>query len=117
MLDIEDKKFWRATYTIVQAKFPALRVIRYYDSNTPAMFKLFHLYHRTTLAIERSCDIFNNVDLFVTYDGTSDCLEFKETDVFRTTAYSTTSEDNSKYASSDYDSEPTNLGSNIIFEW
>ena len=52
VLDIEDKNFWKAIYIIMLATFPALRDLRYCDSNTPAMEKLFHLSHRTTLAMK-----------------------------------------------------------------
>ena len=81
------------------------------------MEKLFHLSHRKTIAIERSCGFLNDVDLFGTYDGTSDCLEFEENEVFGTTVDSTTSEDNVEDASADDNNETTRLGSNILFEW
>ena len=101
---------------LCKATFPELRDLRYYDSNTPAMDKLFHLSHRTNLAIESSCDFFNNVYLLGTYYGTSDCLDFEETEVFGTTVYSTISENNGEDASADDDYEPTILGSKIILE-
>ena len=80
------------------------------------MEKLFHLSHCTNLAIERLCDCFNDAYLFGTYNGTSDCLEFEETEVFGTKVDSTTSEDNGEDASADDDYEPMILGSKIIFE-
>ena len=46
------------------AVFPALRALRYCDSNTPCMDKLFHLSHRTTAAIENSLDDLNDESLF-----------------------------------------------------
>ena len=104
-------------HTFVLATFLALRALCYCDSNIPAMDKIFHLSHRTTLAIERLCDFLNNADLFGTYYGTSDCLEFEETEVFGTAVYSTTSEGNGEYASEDDDNEPTSLGPKILFVW
>ena len=79
------------------------------------MEKLFHLSHRTTLAIERLCYCLNDVDIFFTYDGTSDCLGFEETAVFGTTVDSTTLEDNGEDASADDEKNPMRLGSKIIF--
>ena len=102
MLDIEDKNFWKEIYTIVRATFPALRHICYCDINTPAMDKLFNLSHCTTIAIERSCGFLNDVGIFGTYDGTSDYLEFEETEVFGTIVDSKISEDNGE-GSSAYD--------------
>ena len=80
------------------------------------MEKLFQLSYRRTLTIERFCDCLNDADIFGTYDGTSDCLYSEETEVFGTTVYSTTSEDNGEDASVDYYDEPMSVGSNIIFE-
>ena len=46
------------------AVFPALRALRYCDSNTPCMDKLFHFSHRTTVAIENPLDDLNDKNLF-----------------------------------------------------
>ena len=50
--DIKEDKFWKCMYILLRAMFPALRALRYCDSNTPCMDKLFHLSHRTTVAIK-----------------------------------------------------------------
>ncbi len=50
--DIKDDNFWKCMYILLRAVFPAFRDLRYCDSNTPCMDKLFHLSHRTTVAIE-----------------------------------------------------------------
>ena len=91
MIDTEEKNFRKAIYTIVRDKIPELRALRYCDRKTPAMEKIFHLSHCTTLSIERSCDFLNDADPFGTYNGTSDLLEFKETKMFGTTVDSTNS--------------------------
>ena len=62
--DIEDKTFWKAIYTILCAVFPALHALRFCDSNTPAMDKIYHLCFRTTNAIELSIDLLNDESLF-----------------------------------------------------
>ena len=51
---------------LLRAVFPALRALRlrYCDSNTPCMDKLFHLSHRTTVAIENSLEHLNDESLF-----------------------------------------------------
>ena len=77
VLDIEDKNFRKAIYTIVRATFPALRSLRYCERNTPTMEKLFHLSHRTTIAMKRLCDCLNDADLFGIYNGTNDLLELE----------------------------------------
>ena len=51
-------------YILLRAVFPALRALRYCDSNMPCMDKLFHLSHRTMVAIENSLEHLNDESLF-----------------------------------------------------
>jgi hypothetical protein len=51
-------------YILLCAVFPALRALRYCDSNMPSMEKIYYLSHRTTEAIENSQDDFNDERLF-----------------------------------------------------
>ena len=62
--DIKDDNFWKCMYILLRAVFPALRALRYCDSNTPCMDKLYYLSHRTTVAIEKSQDDLNDKSLF-----------------------------------------------------
>ena len=62
--DIKDKNFWKCMYILLRAVFPALRALWYRDSNTPYMDKLFHLSHRTMVAIENSLYDLNGESLF-----------------------------------------------------
>jgi hypothetical protein len=62
--DIKDNNFWKCMYILLRAVFPALRALRYCDSNTPCMDKLYYLSHRTTVAIEKSQDDLNDKSLF-----------------------------------------------------
>jgi len=62
--DIKEDKFWKCMYILLRAMFPALRALRCCDSSTPCMDKLFHLSHRTTVAIENSLDDLNDKSLF-----------------------------------------------------
>jgi hypothetical protein len=39
--DIEDKKFWKCLYVILQCVFPALRALRFCDASRPVMDKIF----------------------------------------------------------------------------
>ncbi len=41
--DIEDEVIWKAIYFLLCAVFPALKVLRYCDSNIPAMDKIYFL--------------------------------------------------------------------------
>ena len=80
--DIENKVFFKALYTLVRAVFPALRALRYCDSNTPAMDKIFHLSHRTTMAIEKSIASLNDVDLFGAFSDEDESLNAEASEIF-----------------------------------
>jgi hypothetical protein len=64
--DIQDNKFWKCLYVLLRAVFPALWALRYCDSNTPVMDKIYFLSHRTTAAIQKSQEFFEEVGLFST---------------------------------------------------
>ena len=81
VLDIQDTVFWKALYTLLRATYPAIRVLRYCNSNTPAMDKLYCLSSRTSMVIRRSEESFNDTTLFsalVACDG----LGNKENEVY-----------------------------------
>ena len=48
----------------------------------PEMDKIHHLSNCTTLAIERSCEMLKDGDMFVPIEGNSDGLEFELTEIF-----------------------------------
>ena len=118
VMDIEDKAFWKALYTLVRAVFPAIRALRYCDSNTPAMDKIFHLSYRTTCAIEHSCEKLNDADLFGPIHGDID-LEREQIEVFGHEVIPPAQ--NTTVASDDDDTvnDPVtfSLGNRILFEW
>jgi hypothetical protein len=62
--DINDENFWKCMYILLRAVFHALRALRYCNSNTPCMDKIYYLSHRTTVAIEISQDDLNDERLF-----------------------------------------------------
>jgi hypothetical protein len=62
--DINDENFWKCMYILLCAVFPALRALRYCDSNTPCMDKIYYLSHRTMVAIKNSQDDLNDERLF-----------------------------------------------------
>ena len=62
--DIMDPRMWKAIFTLLRAFYPALRCLRYCDTNTPAMDKLATLAYRTNIALERSIKSLNDEDLF-----------------------------------------------------
>ncbi len=41
--DIEDEVFWKSIFCSLKAVIPALKALRYCDSNVPAMDKIFFL--------------------------------------------------------------------------
>ena len=51
VMDIENKTFWKALYTLLRSVYPAIRALRYYELNVPAIDKIYHLSNHTTLAI------------------------------------------------------------------
>ena len=81
-MDIENKTFWKALYTLLRSVYSAIRDLRYCDSNVPAMEKIYHLSNRTTLAIERSCEMLKDEDLFGSIEGNNDGLESELTEIF-----------------------------------
>ena len=86
------------------------------------MDKIYHLSNRTTLAIERSCDILNYDDLFGTIEGNSDGLEFELIEVFEpevnnVSLYNTIASSNSSDNDITDDYEPVTLGYQILFQW
>ena len=54
-------------YVVLRAVYPALRCLRYCDSNTPAMDKVYLLAHRTVLAIEQSVQSLEDINLFAPF--------------------------------------------------
>ena len=76
VIDIENRTIWKALYPLLRSVYPAIRAICYCDYNVPAMYNIYHLSNRTKLAIERSCEILNDDDMFGPIEGNSDGLEF-----------------------------------------
>ena len=56
--------YWKVIYVVLWAVYPALFCLRYCDSNTPAMDKVYLLLHRTCLAIKRSAQSLEDDNLF-----------------------------------------------------
>jgi hypothetical protein len=77
ILDIENKMFFKAMYTLLRAVFPALRLLRYCDANRPAMDKIIYLAHRTTVALNLSIASLNDEAIFGQF-GTDDADLSKE---------------------------------------
>ena len=121
-MDIENKTFWKALYTILRSVYPDIQALRYCDSNVPAMENIYHLSNRKTLAIERSCEMLNDDDMFSLIEGHSDGLEFEITEVFgpevnngrpaNTIASSNRSDDEITN-----DDQNMTLVSQILFQW
>ena len=62
--DVMEERYYKAMYALMRAVYSALVALRYSDSNTPAMDKIFFLAHRTTVAIETSVEVLNDTALF-----------------------------------------------------
>ncbi len=62
--DIMCPNFWKATYVVLRAVFPALQCLCFCDSHKPAMDKIYYLVHHTTMAINKSIEILNDPELF-----------------------------------------------------
>ena len=63
--DVKSKSFCRAVYILLRCVFLALRLLRYSDSNIPAMEKMYYFSHRVTVALETSTEDLNDNDLFL----------------------------------------------------
>lgn len=71
VLDIENKGFWQAMFTLLRAVFPALHVLRKCDSNTPCMEQLPYIVHQTTTAIEKSMKDIGDAEIFLLFSDES----------------------------------------------
>ena len=79
--DIMDPRMWKASFTLLRVFYPALRYLRYCDTNTPAMDKIATLAYRTNIALERSIDSLNDENLF-TVDESRCGLTAEENELF-----------------------------------
>jgi len=64
VFDVKDEVFWKAIYTLTRAVFYGLILLRTADSNTPGMDLLEYYKHRTSIAIVRSIELFDDPTLF-----------------------------------------------------
>ena len=86
------------------------------------MDKIYNLSNHTTLAIYRSCEMFNDDDMFGPIEGNSDALEFEITEFFgpkvnNSSPSNTIASSNSSDDDITNEDEPMNLGDQIIFQW
>jgi hypothetical protein len=73
--DINDNNFWKCMYILLWGVFPALRALRYCNSNMPCMEKIYYLSHRTMVAIENSQDDLNDERLFGSLNTNRNLIE------------------------------------------
>lgn len=81
VLDIRDPMFWKSNYTLLRAIFPVLRALRYCDSNTPAMDKIYYLTNRATDAINKSMLSLNDTSIFAEMEDDSG-VSFEKSQIF-----------------------------------
>ncbi len=62
--DIESNQFCKAVYSLLRSVFPVLMVIRFCDTNKPAMDKIYYLCDRAENALLRSSSLLSNHSLF-----------------------------------------------------
>ncbi len=60
----EDGVFWKAIYCLLCAVFPALKALRYCDSNINAIDKIYYLVQQADDALLDSFLLLDNQDLF-----------------------------------------------------
>ncbi len=73
--DINDDNFWKCMYILLRGVFPALSALRYCDSNTPCMDKIYYVSPRTMVAIENLQDDLNNERLFGSLNTNRNLIE------------------------------------------
>jgi hypothetical protein len=79
--DIENPIFWKALYVLLRCVFPHLRFLRYCDSNTPVMDKLYFLCHRATESLEKSFKDEDQKSLFFEF-GDDEGVDFELAQIF-----------------------------------
>lgn len=62
--DIENEVFWKSIFCLLRSVFPALKALRYCDSNVPSMDKIYYLVKRADGALEKSSSMLNDEELF-----------------------------------------------------
>ena len=62
--DIENDAFFKALYILLRAVFPAIRALRFTDSNQPMMDKIYFFSKRTESALEQSIEFLNCEEIF-----------------------------------------------------
>ena len=75
VIDITSDIFFKALFVLLRAVFPALRALRFTDSNIPMMDKIYYFTLRTQFALEKSVSDLNNEDMFGKFVGGDDTLE------------------------------------------
>ena len=79
--DIEDEVFWKAIYVLLWAVYPALKALRFCNSNIPAMDKIYYLTRKAEETILKSVQDLDDDKIFgpsgsVAFSGCDD--EFEE---------------------------------------
>ena len=64
VIDIENEVFFKALYILLRAVFPAIRALRFADSNEPMMDKIYFFSQRMQMALTKSVDLFNEKEIF-----------------------------------------------------
>ena len=80
--DIENKLFFKAMYFLCRSVFSGLKLLRHCDANRPAMDMIVFLTHRTTIALERSVEVLNDLAIFGEFGGEDEDLSMKANEVF-----------------------------------
>ena len=78
VMDIKHENFWKSAYYVLRAVFPALRALRYCDSNVPSMDKLCYLSHRVTIALQLSADKLNDPKFFSSLEDDEGIAELEQ---------------------------------------
>ena len=83
VIDAKDEVFWKTMYTLARAVFPGLILLRTADSNTLGIEPLEYYKHRTSVAIMRSIELFDDPTLFGSLkEKESSALSREEDEVF-----------------------------------
>lgn len=62
--EVGDKDMWKRMYWLLRVLFPALRILRLADSNSPGMDKVYYYSRKTLAAIENSVDVLDDKNCF-----------------------------------------------------
>jgi hypothetical protein len=113
---IQDKTFFQEARLIVATLFPAIKVLRLSDSNTPGMDKLFYFCRQTAVLLTKTSVRFNKPELFVHDEIPTINVDIDDIDNYDSDTESIVLDDDPDDSHTDHFNSKT-LGNQILHLW